>query len=212
MEKVCIIIGAGQWFGHRLRPSSEDYVIAADGGYARAVEQNLRIDCVVGDFDSLGFVPEHTNLVRHPVMKDDSDMLLAVKIGLEKGYRTFLIYGGTGGRTDHTLANCQVLLYIASQGGRGCLIGNGETMTVIKNGEMRFAPRDTGTLSVFAFGGIAHGVTLEGLLYPLQNADLFPDTPLGLSNEFTGKPARVSVNDGALLLLWSGAFDKNGLC
>ena len=70
----------------------------------------------VGDFDSLGQVPEGENIVRHPVMKDDTDMMLAVKLGLERGYTRFHIYGGMGGRTDHTIANIQTLAYIAGRG------------------------------------------------------------------------------------------------
>ena len=43
--------------------------------------------------------------------KDDSDMMLAVKEGIARGYEDFVLLGATGGRFDHTLANLQTVAY-----------------------------------------------------------------------------------------------------
>ena len=50
---------------------------------------------ILGDFDSLGHAPEGERVIRHPVEKDDTDMLLAVRTGMEAGCRDFIIYGGS---------------------------------------------------------------------------------------------------------------------
>jgi len=71
---------------------------------------------------------------------------------------------------------------------------------------MNFPARE-GTLSVFAMSGKAEGVTLRGVLYPLEDTELACDFPLGVSNEFTGKPATVSVKNGTLLVIWQGSAD-----
>ena len=56
------------------------------------------MDLVVGDFDSLAYVPEHPGVVRLTPEKDDTDAGWALREGLRLGYREFVIYGGTGGR------------------------------------------------------------------------------------------------------------------
>jgi len=52
-------------------------------------------------------------------------------------------------------------------------------------------------------GGKAEGVCESGLLYGLENAELTPDFPLGVSNEFTGEAAEISVRNGLLLVAWT---------
>ena len=158
-------------------------------------------DIAVGDFDSLGFVPDCAEVIKHPVMKNDTDTMLAVKTGFERGYNEFVIYGGVGGRPDHTFANYQTLCYISRRGGRGYLCFNGYTACCITNSKIEFSERE-GTVSVFAMSGTAEGVTLEGVLYPLENAVLEYSFPLGVSNEFTGTTAKMSVKNGTMLIIW----------
>lgn len=201
MEHICYIIGA--WHGEDacIRPREGDFVIAADGGYAALQALGVTADLVVGDFDSLGYVPQAEEVVQHPVMKDDTDMMLAVKLGLDRGYRNFVLTGSVGGRLDHTLANLQTLMYLAQQGARGMLYGEGTVITVLKDGSLTLMGE--GVLSVFCLSGEARGVTEQGLLYGLDNAVMVSGYPIGVSNEFTGVPATISVTDGTLIILWS---------
>jgi len=188
---------------------ADDLVIAVDAGYRQL--GGLKADYVVGDFDSLGFVPEGETVVRLPARKDDTDALFAVKLGLEKGYRRFVIYGGVGDRLDHTIANVQTLAYLTRRGARGCLVGETESFMMIQNGSVRFAGSPQGTISVFAHGETAYGVTLEGLEYPLDRATVTTDFPIGVSNLFTGKPACVTVENGLLLIVWNGRYEQTDL-
>ena len=201
MEHICYIIGA--WHGEDacIRPREGDFVIAADGGYAALQALGVTADLVVGDFDSMGYVPQEEEVVQHPVMKDDTDMMLAVKLGLDRGYRNFVLTGSVGGRLDHTLANLQTLMYLAQQGARGILYGEGTVITVLKDGSLTLTGE--GVLSVFCLSGEARGVTEQGLLYGLDNAVMVSGYPIGVSNEFTGVPATISVTDGTLIILWS---------
>ena len=178
------------------------YVIAADKGLLRLRERGVEPDLVVGDFDSLGYVPKARELVRHPVEKDDTDMMLAVREGLRRGYRKFLLYGGLGGRLDHTLANVQTLGFLAEHGARGLLYGEGTALTLLCDGALRFPATAQGTVSVFCYGDRAEGVTERGLHYPLEDAGLTNAFPLGVSNAFCGQESEVSVRKGKLLLLW----------
>ncbi len=197
----CIIFCAAG-FEALARPiGAGDHVIAADGGLRHTRKLGITPDTVLGDFDSLGFTPEGANVF--PVEKDDTDAMLAVRRGLQLGYREFLLYGSLDGpRLDHTVANFQTLQYLADHGAVGYLIGSTTMVTVVKDGSISFPAGATGTVSVFCMGSDAQGVTLEGLYYPLQNGTLTPGFPLGVSNHFTGANAKISVEKGSLLVLW----------
>ncbi|MDE6203539.1 MAG: thiamine diphosphokinase, partial [Lachnospiraceae bacterium] len=77
--KVCYIIGAGQFGDGLPRPFEEDLVIACDGGFKHCIQKGIRVDMAVGDFDSLGYVPEHPHVVALPPEKDDTDTGWAMK-------------------------------------------------------------------------------------------------------------------------------------
>ena len=208
MKRICYIIGAWTPGNIVIGERKSALVIAADGGLRYLKELEIAPDLIVGDFDSLGRIPEGDDVRCHPVEKDDTDTMLAVKLGLEHGCDTFVLYGCFGGRPDHTYANLQTLLLIAQQGARGYLVGDGWMSCVIRNGTLEFPENSSGTISVFCPDGEAHGVTLEGLYYPLTNGMLKSGFPLGVSNHFTGKRAAVSVEDGALLVMWEERADS----
>lgn len=203
---ICYIVGAGS-FAEVIAPGPLDFVIAADGGYLHLAAAGVRVDLLMGDFDSLAGIPDGVRVQRFPSEKDDTDMMIAIKAGLELGFRRFALYGSVGGRLDHTLANAQALRYLSRRGAAGYMMGEGMALTVIERGEQRFPARCRGLISVFSVGDTAEGVWIEGLKYPLRDARLTCDMPQGVSNEFTGVPARIGVKRGALLLLWwDGAF------
>lgn len=203
MKPICIIAGAGDFYEDApIAPRAEDFVIAADAGYAALCRRGVRVDEVIGDFDSMGCVPEHPNVYRLPVEKDDTDMLFALRMGLKRGYREFHLYGGVGGRLDHTLANLQCLAWLARQGCRGYLYGDKCVLSAIYNESLRFKPLEDGIFSLFAHGGMARGVSIRGLKYTLDGADVGCDFPIGVSNAFIGQPAEVSVRDGVLIVVF----------
>jgi len=213
MTRRCYIAGAGEFCENTL-PGHNDYIIAADGGYAALTSFDINPDMIVGDFDSLK--PElletalnHPNVVRSPVEKDDTDMMLAAFKGLELGYNEFIINGGLGGRLDQTFANIQLLGYLLENNAHGYLLGNNIIITAIKNGELLINPpneKENNTISVFCHGETAQGVYLQGLMYPLENATITGNYPIGVSNEFTGAPAKISVKKGTLILMWYGGL------
>lgn len=202
--QTCVIFCAGGFekLAEPVRPG--DYVMAADGGLAHLQKLGMTPDGIIGDFDSLGYVPQDARVF--PVEKDDTDAMLAVRQGLALGYRRFVIYGALDGpRLDHTVANFQTLKFLADHGACGFLAGNTYMATVIQNGKICFPKGAEGILSVFCMGADAEGVTLQGLKYPLTDGKLTAGFPLGVSNHFTGQEASVEVRSGSLLLLWDSA-------
>ena len=199
--KTCYIVGAGDFGDGTLCPREEDLVIACDGGYAHCMERGIRMDLVAGDFDSLGYLPEHPQVSRLKPEKDDTDTGWAVQEGWRRGYRDFVIYGGSGGRISHTIANVQLLADLAARGGHGIMVGRGSWYRVIRDEEITFSAAERGFLSVFCLGDRAVGVYEQGLKYALSDAVLTKEYPVGVSNEFCGRESRVSVRRGTLLLI-----------
>ena len=195
----CIIVGAAPCDLSQLAVGEGDFVIGADGGCQTLNAYHIPISFAVGDWDS-GNMPQVRETRTVPVEKDDTDMMLAVKEGLKRGYTEFHLYGGMGGsRTDHTLANIQTLIYLAHQGATGYLYGKDETITVLTDGEITYHnPKER--LSVFA-SGEANGVSISGVKYPAENISLSDGFPLGVSHRFTGSEALIKVQKGTLIIV-----------
>ena len=197
----CVIFCAGGFEKLALPIQKDDYILAADGGFSHLQKLGLAPNGILGDFDSLGYVPESAQVF--PVEKDDTDSLLAVRKGLELGYKEFILYGALDGpRLDHTIANLQTLLFLESQGAKGTLVGLKYLITTVKNGVLQLPKADAGIVSVFCLGQKAKGVTIRGLQYELENGNLESSFPLGVSNHFVGKESSVAVEDGTLIVMY----------
>ena len=201
-DKTCYIVGAGDNYGLDFVVAKGDLVIAADGGLTYLREQGIAADLIIGDFDSLPQKPSAPNVITLSVRKDDTDTLAAVREGANRGYKTFYIYGGTGGRVEHTLANIQTLGYLSRNGMRGHLVGRDTIITAVTNGGISFGACRSGYVSVFSFSDMASGVTIKGLKYELDNAVLTNTFPVGISNEFIGVESTITVNDGTLMVVF----------
>lgn len=232
---TCYIVGAGDFTPRGFAPGPGDLVLAADGGYRALYSLGYTPDLLLGDFDSLGDLPLPADLpvVRFPVRKDDTDTGLALRHGLEQGFRDFALYGCAGGRVDHLLANFQSMARVSRLGATvrlaapdydaWSLTGPAPDAPAPAPGGpapdapdalapaavLALPPRPGGTLvSVFCQGDRAEGVTLTGLAYPLSDAALTGDFPLGVSNRrLDGQRATVAVRRGTLLILQSAGPD-----
>lgn len=209
--ETCYIV-ASMKTEYKICKKTGDFVIAADGGFMQ--DTGAEPDAVIGDFDSLGFVPQGEHVQVYPKQKDDTDMMLAVKLGLSKGYRKFILLGGIGGRFDHTMANVQVLAYLHEHGATGALIGDATDIFLIGaspdagdvckdvTGDRICFPKETeGIFSVFAYGKSATGVTISGGEYETEDVTLTDAFPLGVSNSFVGKEVNISVREGRLIVV-----------
>ena len=207
------LVGASDFNGEHFAGERFDFVVAVDGGYAYLLDAGVVVDVVVGDFDSLGYVPEAKDVRRFPPEKDESDLELACRVAIEAGCDSLVLYGCLGRRFDHTLAVVQVMAGLARQGICVRVVGDEFALAVLcgdaGQGCLRFAavPLDDfgndmyrNYVSAFAYGGVAVGVCERGLKYALDGATVPDDVSLGLSNEFTGMAAEVSVRAGCLIV------------
>ena len=197
----CLIFCAGGFEKLALDIEKDDYILAADGGLAHVRKLGIKPNGILGDFDSLGYVPEDAQVF--PVEKDDTDSMLAVRKGLELGYKEFILYGALDGpRLDHTIANIQTLLFLENHGARGTLVGLRYLITTVKDGTLQLPKAQSGVVSVFCLGEAAEGVSIRGLQYELEEGTLESGFPLGVSNHFVGKDASISVKHGTLVVMY----------
>ncbi len=222
-KKRCILVCAGDMEIAEIPVRDGDRVVAVDGGYLYCQALGIEPDVLIGDFDSLGELQEqpgesfrdataaHTangeentakkRIIRLDPVKDDTDTLAALRYGLEQGYEEFHLYCALGGRLEHTIANLQCLLFLKHAKAAGYLWDGNSMTTVIQNESLTFRQEMEGMLSVFAIGERAEGVTEKGLKYLLEDATLTNDFPVGISNEFIGEKAVLSVKNGTLLVI-----------
>lgn len=205
--KTCYIVGAGEFYGG-FNPNKDDLVIAADGGYAALISNGITPDLVIGDMDSLTEVPSEAEKIVYPVRKDDTDMRLAYLEGVKRGCSNFKIYGGTGGRSDHTYANYCLLYEAKCDGNAAVLYGKDEKIFVVKDECVSVCGKSGDYISVFAFGGVCRGVEIRGLSYELSDGVLMPGCALGVSNSFLDGEGKIGVAEGALIVIQKFALDK----
>ena len=199
--KPCLIFGAGDPPKRPVYVPGNALLIAADGGLVTMQNLGLTPDLFVGDRDSLTTaVPEGVEQVLLPVRKDVTDTDAAAAISLERGCDDITIYGGTGGRLDHTLANLSLLARLSRKGYRAKMTDGVTTLYAVTDGELVLPAAEKGNVSVFSFTEKSGGVTIEGLSYPLENGVLTSDFALGVSNSFVGKEARIAVKKGTLIV------------
>ncbi|WP_165246688.1 thiamine diphosphokinase [Adlercreutzia sp. ZJ141] len=203
----CALVGASDFneahFRACIAANGFDAVFAVDGGLAHLTRAGFDADVAVGDFDSLNYVPEGLPVERHPMLKDASDMELAFESALAAGFDDISVYGGLGRRLDHTLANLQVFARAAERGARVRAIGDDVAVQLLAGpGEISLAGEPVGgVVSVFSMSDAARGVVEQGLKWELDGITLSNRTSLGLSNEFLGRPASVSVEVGTIVII-----------
>lgn len=207
---VCIVFGAGDYYDAPYYLPDGALVVAADGGYDHARALGVHVDIVVGDFDSSAEprADIDAQTIALPSEKDDPDLLSALKVGWKHGAREFHIYGGLGGRVDHTISDIQQTAIVAVHGGIAYLHGDGRIVTSIHDCALEFpahAVPSTQYVSVFSHSDVSDGVTETGLKYGLTNARMGNLQVNGLSNEFVDSlPARISVEHGTLTVVFDG--------
>ncbi len=197
----CHIIGSGDFCKTCIEKKSSDIIICADGGYNHAVKNNLLIDYIVGDNDSIINKPKNIKSINFPKEKNETDMHLALNLGRELGYKHFRIYGGYGDRPDHFYANIQLLINSSIKKEQATIVTNEFNVYVLNNSKINFSDCEYNkVVSVFSLDNISDNVKITGLKYELDNATVINSYPIGISNETIGDKFSISVKCGKLLV------------
>lgn len=193
-------VPTGPEMARYLRPG--DFVVACDAGYRNAAALGVVPDLIIGDFDSAPrpAATEHTIVLPH--VKDDTDTHYAARWLARRGCARVTMLGALGGaRLEHTFANVGTGLFLARQGIETVLAdARTELHYLLPGRPLTLERADWTYLSVFPLAGPLTGLDIEGAFYPLRNAALTPDYPLGVSNEFAAPAATLRCTGGSGLV------------
>lgn len=199
-----------------------ELVVAADGGWDKAISLGIRPDLLVGDLDSLPesrtaeLEAEGVAIERSPVAKDESDTELAILAALARGVTEVTVIGALGGRRlDHALANVGLLALSDPAGAEVELLDPVSRVRLLRapaehgaavTCRLLGAPGDL--VSLLPQGVPAFGVTTVGLRYPLGGETLAVGPARGLSNVVTASGASVALECGCLLVIETRAYES----
>ena len=203
MKKCAVIGGAAIKDYARIRAMmpEEMFFIFCDSGLRHMEALGVKPDLIVGDFDSHENPHMDVETIVLPHEKDDTDTVFAVREALRRGFEEFLLIGVVGGRLDHTLGNIAILLMLDSAGKKGFIADDYSDMEIV-SGERALISGRYPYFSLLAVSGTAEGVTIKNAKFPLSDATITAEYPVGVSNEvLPGMTAEVTVRKGRLLLI-----------
>ncbi len=212
MERI-LILANGEWGTaetNRLRlekwAADADHVIAADGAIDRARAWGVRVDTLIGDLDSVlhpeDLKPQLLDLeiIRYPKEKDSTDLELAVEWALDRSPEQVTLFGATGGRIDHTMANLALLERGLHAGVPMLLVDGNETVRLLQQ-QLVLNTASVGDRVSLLPVSLFVTVSCEGLRYRLVSERLFRGWGRGVSNAVTELPVRISVDTGVLAVV-----------
>lgn len=197
--KKALVIAAGS--AGVIDALGVDYVIAADGGYDTARKNGICVNLLVGDMDSVkDETPMSDETLWLNADKDFTDTEAAIEQALKLGYKKIDVYGATGTRMDHTLANIFLLKKFVGRGADIRIIDEHNEISAIKN-ECVICGKKGQTVSFLPADSVVSGITLSGFKYPLADKDIEIGTTLTVSNVVSEEEATVKIKKGTLIMI-----------
>jgi len=186
------------------KPEENDLVIAADSGYKNAALMGAHINILIGDFDSLGDVPDDVDEVfRLPEEKDVTDTQIAVDMAVERGADEIVIIGSTSGRLDHTLSTLAILEKYWEKRLPIYIVNGQNRVRYIRDSGFIVVRSQYKYFSVIAADEKVKGVSIEGGKYPLIKKTLLRNHQFAVSNEITKNCAHITVKKGGIYIIES---------
>lgn len=194
-----------------LEENKYDCMIAADSGMDYLHRNEIVPDIIAGDFDSVGSESlayfqglNNVQVMKLNPIKDDTDTEYVIREAIRRGATEITILGATGTRLDHVLANVNLLGIGLEEGVLIELVDEHNRIRMVDSCvEIKKDEQFGSFVSVLPVKGDAKGVTLEGMKYPLKDAEVHAFSSLGVSNEIVEDTAKISVKQGVLLVIES---------
>jgi len=187
--------------------SSDDFIVCVDGGARHCLSSGLIADLLVGDLDSIEpasykkIKAAGAECIRFAREKDASDLELVFDILSDRFFEQVLLFGASGGRTDHQLFNWQLAAAQSWPFHLRIVDDYVDAQVVDVNNPFDADAQVGREFSVVPLAGVASGVRVCGAQYPLDNATLVVGSTVGLSNAVSDERLQVSVEQGIVLLM-----------
>ncbi|MDM5156047.1 thiamine diphosphokinase [Bacillus sp. DX1.1] len=190
---------------------SEEVVWAAvDRGVYHLLQRGIIPSVAFGDYDSvtaeeLAWMQKQTSELHIvPREKDQTDLEIAINWALEQKPKLVRIFGATGGRLDHGLANIQMLLKGLHAHTEMHIVDNQNEIAVKKVGTYIIeANNQFPYVSFVPVTEIVKGITLHGFKYPLTDKTIEWGSTLCISNELVAEKGTFSFTSGILMVIRS---------
>jgi len=190
----------------RYRLLADDYFIAADGGALHIESLGFSPSVVIGDLDSIpgSIIKKNSDveIVRHSPRKDQTDLELAIFLAMQRGANKALIFGALGKRWDMTIANVYLGALPEFKDIDVRIIDGNQEIRILREKEIHcFFGQKGDIFSLIPISTNVHGITSEGLEYPLKNDLIRFGSTRGISNAFSKKEASVRFKRGLLMCI-----------
>ncbi|MDQ0215082.1 thiamine pyrophosphokinase [Oikeobacillus pervagus] len=212
--QIGIVAGGPKRYIPELMPfAKSDWIwVGVDRGVYYLLENGIRPNVAFGDFDSVTkkewqeIQEKVTDLKKYKPEKDETDMELALVWAFKQRPEKVYIFGATGGRLDHFLANIGLLVReewihdeiqfeMVDKTNRISVYTPG-TYELPRHSEMKY-------ISFVPVTPIVKEITLKGFKYPLTNKTIRIGSTLCISNELVEKKGTFSFSDGILIMIRS---------
>lgn len=215
-RKRCLIVTGGtvdiEFATSYISEREYEYVIAVDKGLVACHKMGCKVNCILGDFDSVD--PEVLQIYKEAAgsyeiktlnpEKDMTDTEDAIMVAMEQGATEIELLGATGTRIDHMLANINLLMKPLKNSVKACILDKNNRIYIRNNNFTITKGEVLGTyVSFIPLTSEVSGVTLTGFKYPLTNHTLTIGNSLGVSNEIVAEKANVELQNGVLIVIES---------
>jgi thiamine pyrophosphokinase len=209
-QRILIYSGGalGVWALEETRP--EDVYVGADSGALFLLQQGIKPDIAIGDFDSvdeaeLAFIQLHSKqlLSCDPVMKDLTDTDMAFSWALDQNPQEIIMFGALGTRFDHALANIHLLIKALNKPTVCTIIDSHNRIRLINQSVTIERTYRFSHVSLLPFTAQVTGISLHGFQYPLHEATLAIGQSLGISNRIVEPFGHIQIRQGNLLVIES---------
>lgn len=223
-HQLCFIITGGSIEEEQLLnflkryEQTTPYIIGVDNGCQILMDLQIPIHLAVGDFDtispkSIEYLDDGEHeIIRLNPMKDLTDTHYALEKCHELGFSRVFIFGGTGTRLDHSLANIltafqyedMFVTYINKTNIVDICHGNQVYKSEFRN---EYDPK---MRDIFGFNYISLLPVIptfiqetKGLKYGINNKTLQVFDSLAISNEIEKTSLEIIIGEGKLLIIYS---------
>ncbi|SEB19688.1 thiamine pyrophosphokinase [Thalassobacillus cyri] len=212
MKRIAIVGGGPKRYIPELKAYHEERMIwiGADQGAEVLYEQEIPMQLAIGDFDSvtenrLGEIRGYAAVTEvYPEEKDDTDLELAIKAAIKEQPDEIYLFGVTGGRIDHTLANIHLLHQTERAKIKAIIIDKQNHIELTTPGEHQVKKNNSYPyISFIPMSLTVENLTLQGFYYPLENKNLPIGSTLCMSNKLVKESGTFSYSQGILLLIRS---------
>lgn len=197
---------------HQIEP---DIIIGVDSGLNFLYRNQVLPTHIVGDFDSVKaeVIAYYKGQTSIPIqefnpVKDATDTEIALNLAMELGVEHLWIFGATGTRLDHVMANIHILKLALEQEMQAWIVDANNRISlweheVCLSKDNCFGPY----FSLFPFDKEVEDLSIEGAKYPLSHYHMGFDGSRCVSNEFIDNTVTIQFPNSRILLMETR--DKN---